>query len=97
VKPRDAAVAATDRWTDPDGHRSPAGTVHAWIPRTNQTVCGLQLSRTGLMRFPHIQWVDVAPHTGRDADEVREVCRRCAAGMGARRDTVPWTRIDPRP
>jgi len=49
------------------------------------------------MRFPHIQWVDVAPHTGRDADEVREVCRRCAAGMGARRDTVPWTRIDPRP
>jgi hypothetical protein len=97
MKPSDAAVAATDRWTDPDGFRSPAGMVHAWLPRANQTVCGLPLSRAGLLRFPHVQWVDVQPGTGRDADRVQEVCRRCAAGMGARRDDKPWKRIDPRP
>jgi hypothetical protein len=90
-------VAATDRWTDPDGIRAPAGLVHAWVPGTNQTVCGLPLSRAGLERFPHIQWADVQPATGRDADRVSEVCRRCAAGMGARRDDKPWTRRDPRP
>jgi hypothetical protein len=90
-------VAATGRWTDPDGFRSPAGMVHAWLPRTNQTVCGLPLKRAGLLRFPHVQWVDVLPGTGRDADQVKDVCRRCAAGMGQRRDTKAWTRIDPRP
>jgi hypothetical protein len=94
---RDAAVAATDQWTDPDGIRAPAGLVHAWVPRTNQTVCGVPLSRARLFRFPHIQWVDVQPATGRDADMVQEVCRKCAAGMGARRDTKPWRRTDPRP
>lgn len=97
MRPKDAAVAATGRWTDPDGIRSPAGVVHAWVPRTNQTVCGLQLSRERLLRFPHIQWGDVQPATGRDADRVEEVCRRCAAGMGARRDSRPWTRVNPRP
>ena len=25
------------------------------------------------------------------------MCRRCAAGMGARRDSKPWVRTDPRP
>ena len=95
--PRDAAVAASSEWRDPDGFRSPAGSVHAWLQGTNQTLCGLQLSRTRLLRFPHIQWVDVQPATGRDADRVAEVCPRCAAGMGARRDDKPWRRVDPRP
>jgi hypothetical protein len=28
---------------------------------------------------------------------VQAVCRRCAAGMGARRDERGWTRNNPRP
>lgn len=95
--PKDAAVAASGRWTDPDGYRSPAGTVHAWLPGTNQTLCGVPLSRARLLRFPHIQWADVQPATGRDADRVLEVCPRCAAGMGRRRDERPWQRVNPRP
>ncbi|HEY0889884.1 MAG TPA: hypothetical protein VGE38_09765 [Nocardioides sp.] len=95
--PKDAAVAASGRWTDPDGYRSPAGTVHAWLPGTNQTLCGVPLSRARLLRFPHIQWADVQPATGRDADRVQEVCPRCAAGMGRRRDERPWQRVNPRP
>jgi hypothetical protein len=97
MAPKDAAVAASDQWTDPDGIRSPAGSVHAWLPGTNQTLCGLQLSRSELIRFPHIQWVDVQPATGRDADLVQHVCPRCAAAMGRRRDERPWRRVDPRP
>lgn len=92
-----ASVAAPGRWTDPDGVRMPAGEVHAWVQGTNGTVCGLALSRTDLQRFPHVSWADVQPATGRHADEVTSVCRRCAAGMGARRDSRPWTRTDPRP
>jgi hypothetical protein len=95
--PKDAAVAASSQWEDPDGFRSPAGSVHAWLQGTNQTLCGLQLSRTRLLRFPHIQWVDVQPATGRDADRVMDVCPQCAAGMGSRRDEKPWRREDPRP
>jgi hypothetical protein len=91
-----AAVAATDEWTDPDGFRMPGGAVHAWRQGTNQTVCGAQLSRSGLRRFPHVDWADVQPATGRDADEVREVCPRCAAAMGARRDERGWRRTNPR-
>ncbi len=94
---RDAAVAATGRWTDPDGIRSPAGEVHAWRQGTNSTLCGLQLSRSRLERFPHVQWVDVQPATGRDADRVTDVCPRCAAATGRRRDERPWRRTDPRP
>ena len=92
-----AAVAASSRWTDPDGVRMPAGEVHAWERGTNQTVCGLPLSRAELQRFPHVDWSDVQPATGRHADEVGRVCPRCAAGMGARRDERRWTRRDPRP
>jgi hypothetical protein len=95
--PRDAAVAASSEWTDPDGFRSPAGSVHAWLQGTNQTLCGLQLSRSRLLRFPHLQWVDVLPATGRDADRVADVCPKCTAGMGSRRDEKPWRREDPRP
>lgn len=94
---RRAAVAATDSWTDPDGFRAPAGEVHAWQPGTNQTLCGLSTHKSQLERFPHVEWEDVQPATGRDADRVREVCRRCAAGMGRRRDAKPWTRTNPRP
>jgi hypothetical protein len=92
-----ASVAASGRWTDPDGVRMPAGEVHAWERGTNQTVCGLPLSRAELARFPHVDWADVQPATGRHADEVGRVCPRCAAGMGARRDSRPWVRTDPRP
>jgi len=97
VRPQDASVAATGSWTDPDGYRSPAGEVHAWRPGTNSTLCGLQLSRSRLERFSHIQWVDVQPATGRDADRVSDVCPRCAAATGRRRDERPWRRTDPRP
>ena len=97
MRGRDAAVAATDSWTDPDGFRSPAGSVHGWRPGTNATLCGLQLSRSRLERFSHVQWVDVQPATGRDADRVTEVCPRCAAALGRRRDERPWRRTDPRP
>ena len=97
MRAQDAAVAATGSWTDPDGYRSPAGEVHAWRPGTNSTLCGLQLSRSRLERFSHIQWVDVQPATGRDADRVSDVCPRCAAATGRRRDERPWRRTDPRP
>jgi hypothetical protein len=97
VRPSDAAVAATGSWTDPDGFRSPAGEVHAWRPGSNSSLCGLQLSRSRLERFPHIQWLDVQPATGRDADRVTDVCPRCAAATGRRRDERGWKRTDPRP
>jgi hypothetical protein len=97
VSPRHAAVAATGTWIDPDGFRTPADEVHAWLPGTNQTLCGLQLSRQGLRRFPHVEWADVQPATGRDADQVTTVCRTCAAATGRRRDEKHWTRRDPRP
>jgi hypothetical protein len=92
-----AAVAATGSWVDPDGFRSPAGETHAWLPGSNQTLCGLSISRSRLLRFSHIDWRDVQPATGRDADRVAEVCPHCAAAMGQRRDSKPWIRRDPRP
>jgi hypothetical protein len=92
-----AAVAATGTWTDPDGVRMPAGEVHAWQPGHNGTVCGLALSRSRLDRFPHVHWADVQPESGRHADAVQEVCRRCRAAQGARRDERGWTRTNPRP
>ena len=92
-----AAVAATGTWTDPDGVRRPAGEVHAWHSGTNETLCGLSLHRSRLVRFPHVTWADVQPATGRHADEVGRVCPRCAAGMGRPRDERPWVRVHPRP
>ncbi|MBA9002641.1 hypothetical protein [Thermomonospora cellulosilytica] len=95
---RQAAVAASGTWTDPDdGVRVPAGEVHAWLPGTNQTLCGLALSKTRLLRFPHIAWPEVQPESGGSADQVRRVCPRCAAAMGRRGGGKPWTRTDPRP
>jgi hypothetical protein len=93
---RGAAVAATGEWKDPDGFRMPAGSVHAWRHGTNSTLCGVQLGRSGLVRFPHVEWPDVQPATGRDADRVAEVCPRCAAAMGRRRDQRRWVRENPR-
>jgi hypothetical protein len=80
------AVAASGSWVDPDGIRRPAGEVHGWVPGTNQTLCGLALSRSQLGRFPHVDWADVRPESGRHADEVRRVCPRCDAATGRRRD-----------
>ncbi len=68
-----------------------------WHPGTNQTLCGLSIHRLRLRRFSHVDWLDVQPLTGRDADEVTDVCRRCAAGMGQRRDEGGWSRTNPRP
>ena len=91
------AVAATDSWQDPDGVRRPAGMVHAWYPGTNQTLCGLALSRSRLTRFAGTDWADVQPATGGHADQVQEVCRSCWAATGGRRDAKRWTRTNPRP
>jgi hypothetical protein len=77
--------------------RRPAGEVHGWEQGTNQTRCGLALSRSRLLRFAHVSWADVQPATGGHADAVASVCRRCAAALGARRDERGWTRHDPRP
>jgi hypothetical protein len=95
---RNAAVAAASQWVDPDdGVRYPAGEVHAWERGRNETVCGLSLSKSGLGRFPHVAWADVQPESGRHAEEVASVCRRCRAAQGARRDDRGWTRTNPRP
>jgi hypothetical protein len=95
---RNAAVAAGGQWTDPDdGIRYPAGEVHAWERGRNETVCGLSLSRSRLARFPHVSWADVQPESGRHAEGVQAVCRRCRAAQGARRDERGWTRTNPRP
>ena len=91
------SVAASSEWRDEDGTRLPRGDVHAWLPGTNQTLCGLALSRSRLERFPHVDWVDVRPESGRHADEVRRVCPRCDAGTGRRRDGSIRRRRTPRP
>ena len=91
------AVAATRSWRDPDGVRRPGGEVHAWYPGTNQTLCGLALSRSQLVRFAGTDWAEVQPATGAHADEVQDVCRHCLAATGTRRDSKPWRRVNPRP
>src|SRR3954471_8190987 len=92
------AVAASGGWFDEeDNRRLPAGEVHAWERGRNETVCGLSLFRSGLARFPHVSWADVQPESGRHAEEVQAVGRRCRAGTGARRDERGWTRTNPRP
>ncbi|MER6623917.1 hypothetical protein [Streptomyces sp. NPDC000931] len=95
------AVAATGQWTDQEEgrRRLPAGEVHAWEPGLNQTVCGLSLSRSELIRFPHVAWQDTFPESGGAADRVRRVCPRCASVAGRRgSDARPrWHRTNPRP
>jgi hypothetical protein len=89
-------VAASAQELDDEGVRLPAGEVHAWVPGTNQTVCGLALSRSRLTRFPHIGWADVMPENGGAADAVTRVCPRCSAAAGRHRGRR-WTRDSPRP
>ena len=79
------AVAASSEWIDPEGVRRPGGEVYAWTPGTNQTLCGLALSRSRLARYPHVDWDDIRPESGRHADAVRRVCPRCIAGARPRR------------
>ena len=94
---RNAAVAATGRWTDPDDGPVPRGRGARVERGRDETVCGLSLSRSRLDRFPHVRWADVQPESGRHAEEVQAVCRRCRAAQGARRDERGWTRTNPRP
>jgi len=90
-------VAATAESRTSDGERLPAGEVHAWVPGTNQTRCGLSLSRSRLVRFAGVAWNDVQPASGGAADAVAIVCPRCAAALGGRRDERRWVRTRPRP
>jgi hypothetical protein len=93
------SVAASGEWVDDDGVRMPAGEVHAWWPGTNQTLCGLALSRSRLHRFHHVRWPEAFPESGGSAAEVRQVCRRCegATGRSSRGWSKGWTRTSPRP
>jgi hypothetical protein len=91
-----AAVAASSEWIDGDGVRQPGGEVHAWQPGTNQTVCGLALSRTRLRRFSHVIFDFRATDVITAEDQVRHICRRCVAAT-TRRGERSWTRTAPRP
>ncbi|MFF6911117.1 hypothetical protein [Streptomyces sp. NPDC012466] len=94
-------VAASGQWTDEEEgrRRLPAGEVHAWVPGRNETVCGLSLSRSRLVRFPHVDWPDTFPESGGAADRVQRQCPRCASVAGRRgTDARPrWQRTRPRP
>jgi uncharacterized protein YhfF len=91
------ATAASSTWLDPDDDvRRPAGDVHAWLSGTNQTLCGLALSRARLNRFPHVPFADVLPESGGSADAVGHLCPRCLAATGVRPGRR-WSRVDPRP
>ena len=91
------SVAASSEWVDEVGVRQPGGEVHAWVPGTNQTVCGLQLSRTRLRRFPHVPFDFRATDVAAAGDEIRHICPRCVAAGGGRRDERSWSRVSPRP
>jgi hypothetical protein len=91
-----ASVAASSEWIDAYGVRQPGGEVHAWQPGTNQTVCGLALSRSRLRRFPHVVFDFRATDQITAADQVRHICPLCVAAT-TRRGERSWTRIAPRP
>ena len=95
------AVAASGQWTDEEEgrRRLPSGEMHAWEPGRDETVCGLSLSRSRLVRFPHVGRPDTFPESGGAADRVRRLCPRCASVPERRGpDARPrWRRIDPRP
>ena len=67
--------------------------------RQGETVCGLALSRSQLVRFGGVRWVDVQPDSGGAADLVQAVCDRCAAALrpGTGRTGAGWRRTSPRP
>jgi hypothetical protein len=93
---RPAAVAASSEWIAPDGVRQPGGEVHAWLTGTNQTVCGLALSRTRLRRFPHVPFDYRRTDVVSAEDPIRHICPRCLAAT-TRRDDRTWKRTSPRP
>src|SRR5213082_2143396 len=64
------SVAASSEWIDDHGLRQPGGDAHAWLPGTNQTLCGLQLSRSRLRGFAHIRFDFRASDTVTAADEI---------------------------
>lgn len=92
-----ASVAASSGWIDDQGVRQPAGEVHAWLPGTNQTLCGLAMSRSRLRGFAHVPFEYAATDVALPTDEVRHICPRCTAATGQRRDRRPWQRVAPRP
>jgi hypothetical protein len=53
---------------------------------TDQTLCGVPLSRSVLRPFSHLDWADVQLARATDAGRVVQVCPRCAAAMGRRCD-----------
>jgi hypothetical protein len=92
------AVAASGEEVGADGVRQPGGEVHAWLPGQNQTLCGLQLSRTRLRRFPHVPFDYAATDVLTEADPIGWICPRClAATDGARKQKQSWVRHSPRP
>ena len=91
-----ASVAASSEWVDDNGVRQPGGEAHAWLPGTNQTVCGLALSRSRLRRFPHVPFDFRATDVITPADQVGFICPRCVAAT-TRRGERSWTRTAPRP
>ncbi|GAA3084834.1 hypothetical protein GCM10010485_23690 [Streptosporangium carneum] len=94
------SVAASRQWRDQNGVRMPSGEAHAWYPGTNQTLCGLAISRSKLLRFSHVRWPDAFPESGGAAEEVNEVCEKCVAASGRRSHrgwSRAWTRSSPRP
>ncbi|MER5579769.1 hypothetical protein, partial [Streptomyces massasporeus] len=78
------AVAASGQWTDEEAgrRRLPSGEAHAWEPGRNETVCGLSLSRSRLVRFPHVGPPDTFPESGGAANRVRRLRPRCASAAG---------------
>ncbi|GIJ45266.1 hypothetical protein Val02_21520 [Virgisporangium aliadipatigenens] len=79
-----AAVAASSEWVDGSGVRRPGGDVHAWHPGTNQTLCGLALSRSALRRFPHEAFGYRASDVVGAGDPIGRICPRCVAATRAR-------------
>ncbi|NES26136.1 hypothetical protein GCE86_26935 [Micromonospora terminaliae] len=93
-----AAVAASGEVAGDDGVRRPGGEVHAWLPGQNQTVCGLQLSRTRLRRFPHVPFDYSGTDVLTEADPEGYICPRCLAAVSGRREGEKgWVRTNPRP
>ena len=96
VKVTAASVAASREWIGADGVRQPGGEVHAWRPGTNQTLCGLALSRSRLRRFPHVVFDFRATDVVTAGDDIGYICPRCVAAT-TRRGERSWTRTAPRP
>ena len=70
--------------------------MHGWWQGQGETVCGLALSRSQLVRFSALGWADVQPASGGHADLVQLVCPRCAQALTPKGGTG-WRRTSPRP